>query len=134
MSRVHRLLAELEDAKEQVRVDAARELKEVVAMTGEGRGYVQEALVALCRPALDTSDEAKKNAVEYLIKVVDSPDDCSTCSEPPAPQAFISHSPCFASSSSHAPPRATLCAPRSLTRLALLRQAQPLQAHAMVAP
>uniref|UniRef100_A0A6T8HBE7 Uncharacterized protein n=1 Tax=Hemiselmis andersenii TaxID=464988 RepID=A0A6T8HBE7_HEMAN len=79
MSRVHRLLALLEDKKEQVRVDAARELKEVVAIQGEGRTYVQEALVALCRPELQTPDESKKNAVEYLIKVVETPEDCATC-------------------------------------------------------
>lgn len=139
MSTVHRLLAELEDKKEQVcfrfllhvcwlfpclvclsphvrrfarpnalgpsltdsflllqvRVDAARQLKEVVAMTGEGRTYVQEALVNLCRPNLDTSDEAKKNAVEYLIKVVDSATDCSTCSKRPSPYSIET---CFRSS------------------------------------
>jgi len=79
MSRVHRLLGMLEDKKEQVRVDAARELKEVVALKGDGRTYVLEALVALCRPELQTSDEAKKNAVEYLIKMVDTPDDMAAC-------------------------------------------------------
>jgi hypothetical protein len=62
-----------------VRVDAARGLKEIVALKGDGRTYAQEALVNLSRPDLDTSDEAKKNALEYLVKMVDSADDCVIC-------------------------------------------------------
>mmetsp|Transcript_20091 Transcript_20091/g.49357 ORF Transcript_20091/g.49357 Transcript_20091/m.49357 type:complete len:615 (-) Transcript_20091:3-1847(-) len=79
MSKVHRLLAQLEDKNETVRNKTARELKEIVALKGEAREYVQEALVNLCRPNLASDDASKKNAVEWLIKMVDSKEDCVVC-------------------------------------------------------